>query len=55
MINMKELNLFHVLKIIQKQEKKENIILNIKKKNIELNLKKRKILVIIILLKEKLI
>ena len=39
---MKELNLLHVFHIIQKQEKKENIILNIKKKNIELNLKKRK-------------
>ena len=55
MINMKELNLLHALQIIQKQKKKENIILNIKKKNIELNLKKRKLWVIIILLKEKLI
>ena len=40
---MKELNLFHVLQIIQKQEKKESIIENIKKKNIELNLKKREL------------
>ena len=40
---MKELNLLHVLQIIQKQEKKESTIENTKKKNIELNLKNREL------------